>query len=507
MSVGGRILRGTMWISGASVLARIGTFVGNLIVIRMLGVQQVGQLGLIESWLTLATIFSLFGLGIATTKYVAQYLAGDARRAGSVAGAAIVVTTLSSLAVGMVFYALLTALPAGSVSGVLGTAYDLLAAHAVIFAALIVTTTWKNLANSLVYGVQAFQVLVWVNLAIGLVSVPVLYLMTRALGLTGTLNAKLLLTLVEMALLIWPTWRVLRQVGAQVSVSHVRRDGRQLLNFGLPTFIGQLAANPAQTLMQSFLAAQPGGLVQVGYLTVAARLVALASFLPGSMASTLIPVLSAEWGQGGAQRLRDSASVALRMLWLSALPVVLFFAASAPALLAWLYGPAFSAAGGVTFLMLTVMLLSSINETGDRTLAAAGRMWLSTANNFVWMFLFLVLGLWLIPSYLAFGYALAFVISFGLYTTWQLGWLKWLFQVPLRPLATWSEVTIGLMSMAWLVASTTAQMLQLVCAAGLAVMSVGIEWSIFLQRRERQRLVQYGQQVWRAVGDLRNETR
>ncbi len=490
MSVGGRILRGTVWISIASVLARMGTFVGNLTVIRMLGVQQVGQLGLIESWLTLATIFSLFGLGIATTKYVAQYLAGDARRAGSVAGAAIVVTTLSSLAVGMVFYVILTARPAGSVSGMLGTAYDLLAAHAVIFVALIVTTTWKNLAHGLVYGVQAFQVLVWVNLAIGLVSVPVLYLMTRALGLTGTLNAKLLLTLVEVALLIWPTWRVLRRLGAQVSVSHVRRDGKQLLAFGLPTFIGQLAASPAQTLMQSFLAAQPGGFVQVGYLTVANRLVSLASFVPGSMASTLIPVLSAEWGRGVATHFRDSAALALRMMWLSTLPVVVVFAAAAPVLITGLYGPNYRVAWPVTYLSLLVVLLAGINETPDRTFAAAGRMWLSTANNFVWTVLFVLIAPRLISSYLALGYAIANLIPFLIYVLVQLGWLPYLFKVRLRPFVPLAVMSVVAVVLAWLIAGHVEQFVQLVLAVMLGGLIMVVEWGVFLTTRERRALWQ-----------------
>lgn len=61
MSVSKRILQGSSFVIVAGVLARIGTFLGSLVVIRLLGLEHVGQLGLIESWLALAGMFSLAG--------------------------------------------------------------------------------------------------------------------------------------------------------------------------------------------------------------------------------------------------------------------------------------------------------------------------------------------------------------------------------------------------------------------------------------------------------------
>ena len=58
--------------TGANILARVGTFLGNLAIIRLLGLDLVGELGLIESWLNVALIFAVFGLNAAATKFVSQ---------------------------------------------------------------------------------------------------------------------------------------------------------------------------------------------------------------------------------------------------------------------------------------------------------------------------------------------------------------------------------------------------------------------------------------------------
>lgn len=100
-----------------------------------------------------------------------------------------------------------------------------------------------------------------------------------------------------------------------------------------------------------------------------------------------------------------------------------------------------------------MQLLIAINETGDRILAAAGRMWLSTANNLIWLVLFLGFALILIPQAQATGYVLAYLLSFTIYICVQLGWLRQLFQLPLRPLVPLVLGTTLLIVLAYLIMS------------------------------------------------------
>ena len=285
MSVGRRIWRGTALLSGAGLLAHVGTFLGNLVIIRLLGVEQVGQLGLIESWLALITMFSLFGIGIAVTRYVARYLQTDPERAGEVAGVALMLGSLLSLVVCLIVYFLLPRLPAlGAAPGpfkILGATQQLLSEYQLVIFGLVWVSTLRQIALGVVNGLEQFQVFVYVNLAVGLLTLPISYLLTRWHGLAGALDARLILGILEGGMLLCAAQLALRRSGAGLSLRRPIANARPLLGFGLPTFVGQLLVNPIQTLMMSFLAAQPGGIVQIGLLTAANRLVGLASFIPG----------------------------------------------------------------------------------------------------------------------------------------------------------------------------------------------------------------------------------
>jgi O-antigen/teichoic acid export membrane protein len=377
-----------------------------------------------------------------------------------------------------------------------GATIDILAQYAVILPCLIVLFAMKQIVIGLFYGLQSFGVFVWVNIVIGLISFPVSYFLVRWQGLLGALEVRGVLAAVEIALLAYPASRILQRMGARLSLARFRANSRRLVAFGFPTFIGQLVANPVQPLMLSYLAAQPGGVAQVGLVTTAQRLASLASFVPGSMAATVMPVLSAELGRGNLRRFREGILVALRMLWLSTLPVVLFLMAACPTLLGVLYGSEYVAAWEVTLVFLGIALLIGVNQSADRALAAADRMWLSTGNNLLWTMLFVPLALLLVPRGLALGYALAFLISFTLYVILQLGWLRRLFKVylkPLLPLLAFSQLMVGF---ACILAVRLAPPAQLIAAGVLALLALLLLWRLFLTGAERRALRHRLGQFW-----------
>ncbi len=489
MSISGKILRGTAWTSGANLLASVGTFLGNLAIIRLLGLELVGQLGLIESWVSLITMFSLFGLNLAATKYVSHYLETDKQKIGNVAAAVLIMGSGFSILVCLFIFALF-----------LFTSPDFLKPDSVwvnirttltsqtliiIIIGLIVTMTLRHLVVGLVHGVQAFHVFVTVNMVIGLISFPLSYGLAVLYGLNGALGVRLVLLTIELVLLGIVFGQTLSRLEIKLSLKDFPYHMRQLLHFGTPTFLGQLVGNPAQTFMMSFLAVQPNGLAQVGLLTTGKRLASLTAFLPGAMATTVMPILSTEWGRGEKAKFREGILSALRMLWFSSLPVVIFFLAAVVTLLGMLYGEEYVAAASIAAIFLIVQLLGAINETGDRILAAANRMWLSTSNNLVWLVLFLVLALGLIPTMQALGYALAFLISFALYVMVQTGWLHRLFQLQLQPLLPLLISSIILIVLAILNAYFISGVWQLLTAAFLASSTVLVIWHYFLYPEER----------------------
>lgn len=497
-SISGRIWRGTAWTSGANILARIGTFLGNLAIIRLLGLDLTGQLGLIESWVGLITMFAVFGLNLAATKYVSQYLETDRERIGVITGTVLFWGGALAIGVCAAGYLLLLNLPSPGLAPdtIWSTVQITLGGYFWLVLALVMMTSLRQLVAGIVYGLHAFRVFVWINLAVGLVSFPLSYGLTARYALAGALGSRLSIGVFELILLAIALQGSLRRLAIRISIKNgFFHHTRQLFNFSLPTLLGQLVVNPVQTFMFSFLATQPNGLAQVGLITTGQRLSSLTAFLPGAMATTVMPILSTEWGRGDRASFQQGVLSALRMLWLSSLPGVVFFLAATPTLLSLLYGPEFVVATTVTATLLVMQLLIAINETGDRILAAAGRMWLSTANNLIWLVLFLGFALILIPQAQATGYVLAYLLSFTIYICVQLGWLRQLFQLPLRPLVPLVLGTTLLIVLAYLIMSFIPPPWQLLGAVLLAGGTLMVLWRFFLLEIERQAIGRYLNQI------------
>ncbi len=498
MTIARKLSSGTLWVTMATLLGRVGTFLGNIVVIRLLSKISVGELGLIESWMGMAVMFATIGLNTSVTKYIAEHLELQPERVGRIVGAALLLTTSTTLLASLIVLS-------GSHWGwwrVAGVSSTFIVNYKFLFAGLVAAQVIRAMVNGVIYGVQAFSSLVTTNILIGLASFPTMYALVSCRYLAGALEAKLILTLLETILLSRAAQLALRKHQVSISVSGCRREMRQLAALGVPALLGGVAAGPVQPLMMSWLASQPGGIGQVALITTATRLCSMVNFLPNSVASILTPILAGEWGNGKPKEFGRSLTFAMRMFWLSTLPPIIFFLAASPTLIKWLYGADFIEAWPIAFAMLVMALLTNLNQTADRAFIAANRIWLSISNNFVWLLLFIPLAAWWIPKYLGLGYATAFLVSFSLYVALQMWWMQRLLHVKIKPILLMIGASLSFIVLAGALAFVKSPRVQITAAVLLAVAAVGFEWRFLLVGSERQKLMQRLKRGDRAKGSM-----
>lgn len=483
-----KIGRATAVVTFAGLLGRVGSFVGSLVMVRRLGIEALGTFGLIESWLTLGMMFTLFGLPNAATRHLAVAMENDPAEVRPLMQASTLLTLLFSLVIAIAGGIWLH-LDSNSSSPA-----ALLAPYRLLVVTLLLLYTLRGLLTSFVYGLQSYSVLINANIAVG-IAAPLLTLWLVSAGnVAAALGVRILLTAVEVALLLPPILHSWQRVAAPQH--SLQSSARRLLAFGLPTFIGQAAVSPIQTFALTFLAAQPGGIVQVGLIATAQRLLSFVNFLPGSLASTLTPILSAEWGKGDIAIFRDSLTDSIRLSWAATLPIVVGCIAAAPALLGVLFGREYVSATTVTIMLLALMLLVTVNESADRALAASDRMWLSTGNNLVWTLLFTLFAVVLVPRLAAAGYALAYLTSFTLYVALQMMWLRRLFTIRLvHHLWLLTLFTGASSTLAYLISWSTPYLLQGILAAFAAAITLLTSARLFLSMPERAALAHQAQRI------------
>jgi O-antigen/teichoic acid export membrane protein len=495
-SVGGVLLSGTTWMTVANVIARISTFVANLIVIRILGLQLLGQLGLIESWLSLAGIFSGFGLASASTRFVARYLNDDLVRTGEYAGASMLLSGAFTAAVCGAVLVGLHSIPTRQTiqadEGLIASTLILLRDNSLLVVGLLFVTTLNDVGVGILQGLHQFKSLIYINLVAGLLSIPLYFVLTRSFGISGILAARFLLLVTQVMIAVAISQFALRRLGTSFRTRNIVSTSRSLVSFAVPTFVSQLIANPARTLMTTYLASMAGGAIQVGLLTTAGRLLGLANFLPGSMGSVILPVLSGVWGKGESKAFQQAVLYSSRMIWFISLPGIIFFIAATPVLLGGLYGLEFTAAAAVTILMLVNTLLTTINDTGVRVLAAANRQWLMVAMVAGSMIISIATSFWAIPSLQAIGYVLALLISTMAFLTALLVVFYKFYAVRISQLLAILGLSVPLLAFAVLIARVSIGWLQLVLAGAATVLTLLIMWYGMMSGRERQAFRRYG---------------
>src|SRR6516164_3464542 len=83
-SLGHRLAKSSFWNLAGSVTGRVVTLPAGVLLARLLGRHDYGELGMIYSSIELFGIFGGFGLGLTATKYIAEFKRRDPERAGRI---------------------------------------------------------------------------------------------------------------------------------------------------------------------------------------------------------------------------------------------------------------------------------------------------------------------------------------------------------------------------------------------------------------------------------------
>src|SRR5580704_10296000 len=82
--VGARLARGTFWSLIAGCVSRFLALLASIIIARLLGKETFGQLGILQSTLEMFGSVTAFGMGLTSTKYIAECRKSDPAKAGRI---------------------------------------------------------------------------------------------------------------------------------------------------------------------------------------------------------------------------------------------------------------------------------------------------------------------------------------------------------------------------------------------------------------------------------------
>ncbi len=422
------LARGSLTSAGGQVIPLLVGLLVVPFVVHRLGPDAFGVLSLGWTLLTLSVVFNL-GLGRATTKYAAEYLAGGGlARLPSLFWTSVVLNVVIGLAGGALTCAVAIWLLS---SGLLKVPPDLVADATWMFVWLSVALPFTFVTSTLRGMLEAGQHFDEVNLAKVVISSSIFVLPALALGLGGRLAEIGMLLCgarVAEAVIFW--WLCSRRYPS-LSWTRDASSVRTLVAFGGWLTVTN-ALIPLILNIDRFVIGSLRSVGAVGFYGVAADLVMRLTVVPTSLVLPLFPAFSALAATGQYGRLRGIHARSMKYVALGMAPLVAVTIVGSRAFLGVWLGPTFAAESTVVMQVLAAgVLVNSVAFLPYTLLLAVGRpdlpakCHLAEAPVALFVTWILTLGFGINGAAVATGLRVVLDLGLLVYATVRLGYLDW----------------------------------------------------------------------------------
>jgi O-antigen/teichoic acid export membrane protein len=403
-TLGPRLTRGAFWSLVGAAAARLAGLLAAMLVARILGRADFGKLGMILSTVGMFGTFAGFGLGIMASKHVAEFRTTDPARAGRIITLSEVFAFVSGMSMAISLALLAPLLATGPLASPEMTQPLRLSALLLLLNALVGAQTGA------LSGLEAFRAIARINLLSAFGTAPLMVGGAIIGGLGDAIWGMILGAALNCLLNYLTTIRTLREFHIPFPAPRALREHDVLWRFSLPATIGAAIAVPATWLCNNMLIHRPNGYAELALVSAANQWRAAVVFLPATVGTAFLPILSNLVVSNNWQAFRKTARYtvifSLAAGTVIAIPVFIFSDIAMKG-----YGSSF--VSGKLVLRFTVLasMLYAANNQVSRILASLGRMWISAAFELAWAASFLIAAAFLIPIYSATGFAIALLVS------------------------------------------------------------------------------------------------
>lgn len=359
------IAKDSSWAIIGSAIGKGASMIVGVIIARLLGAEDFGEYGMIKSTLAYVAVFSTFGLGYTTTKYIAQCRKDDYRRISSIIRGSLLITLAVSG-----FMAVLLLLFAQYITSephlVLTLRYTALI---VIFNAI--NTTQLGLLS----GFKDFKAIAVNNAISGIATFLLGTTLTYLYGFNGAVLALFISTALQCILNHIAVRRHALEVKAQAdkqSLCTTKENSiKELVLFSLPIALQECvyaSANWIKMLILIHLA----GYDELGLYTATNQWFVMILFIPGVLRNVILSHLSSSVDDN--KQHKNTFSTMLRINAVATLIPALCIALLSPAIDLF-YGDSFHGLIPVMLIMVVTSVFGCIANIYTQEFISRGKNW------------------------------------------------------------------------------------------------------------------------------------
>lgn len=409
-TLGERMARGVYWSLIGALLGRGLTVISSVASARLLGLQDFGGLGIIQSTVGMAQIAAGFGLGITATKHIAEYKRSDPAKIGRILGLCEVTAGVVGLAVGLAVAYCSPWLASRTLAN------PALASPLAISSILIALGALTGAQGGALAGFEAFRAIAIVNTAGSVVSLPLIILGGYWGGLPGVIWGLVGGMVFQFVFNQIALRRISQEAGVVISLSGSLEEWPVLWKFSLPAFLSNFAVSVFNWGCAAMLVNSMGGYSEMGIYNAANQIFIALMFLPTLIGQVALPILSERYGRADSDHVKKLLALSISANLLILMPLIVVGVAGSPQIMR-VFGEGYQGAGLTLVVVLLSAALLAVQIPVGNIVVASGRMWTGTMMNLAWGISFLLFAsLWVSRG--SFGLAVARLAAYGIHALW-----------------------------------------------------------------------------------------
>lgn len=414
---GYRLARGTFWSIGGAILSRGLMLTASILVARILGRNEYGELGMIRTTVNMFGVIAGFGLGLTATKYVAEFRTKDPDKAGRILGLSGLFAAVTAGLMAIILFIFAPWLSEITINA------PQLAGILRIGAIILFFNALNGAQTGALAGFEAYKTIAKVNIFVGIISFPILILGAYLGGLTGSVWALSINLIINWLLNHIAVRKEAKKNSVPFTFKNCIHERSILWKFSLPAALGSCLVGPVNWACCAMLVNKPEGYSEMGIFSAANQWFNILLFLPSMIGGVILPVLSDQLGRNNIKASIKTLIISVKINLLIVAPLVLIASITSPYIMS-LYGDDF-VNGWPTFIvvMFTALLLAVQRPVGQ-IISASGRMWTGLSMNGGWALVFIITT-YLLTNYGSFGLASARAFAYLIHSLWTLIFAIW----------------------------------------------------------------------------------
>jgi coenzyme F420-reducing hydrogenase beta subunit/O-antigen/teichoic acid export membrane protein len=463
------------------------TLLASILVARILGKEDYGQLGIIRSTVGMFGVFAGLGLGLTATKHVAEFRQSDPHRAGRIMALSAVVAAGTGLVAALVLLLFAPWLAEHTLAA------PSLAGPLRVGALMLLLSAMNGAQTGALAGFEAFKMIAQVNLAVGLLSFPMLLVGASYGGLTGTVWALVLNLAFAWALNHLALRREATRNHVPFRIAGCTQEWSVLWSYSLPAALSSLLVTPVTWTVGAMLVNRPGGYGEMGVFSAALLFQGVLLFVGSTVDAPMLSLLSHEKATSEHRLARFNILSAWLIGVLLASPLMCF-----PGLASLAFGEEFAVTLSRTLPLVLLFTCVMLYRQGlARVLAANSLMWWSVASNATWGIVLLA-SAGILTRYGAVGLAAAYTLAYALNTLLFIPLYLYKGLVPSRSILSLEA------GMIWGTVGTSALLGLSDCSVTLRAIAFSLELTVILLCSIRLGRADVGKEPCGSVGGERN---